>query len=106
MADWFKCHHCKRVQSTEEAEPGRDDLCSSCAARPVEEPARPSRRPPDSKNAQRVREHRERTGNAYGKAYEAARRAAVKRLVELHPEDWRRLLDEERAGVGLAPTSG
>lgn len=45
-----------------------------------------------------TRRHRERTGNATGKAYERARRAALEALRELHPNEFEHLFLLARRG--------
>ncbi len=95
------------------------DRCESCTLRQAGEAERPTRvRPsprsaskplaPDGRrrkqNADALARHREKTDNAYGKTYRQAKAAALKRLAELHPEDFRRLMDEERVARGLKPT--
>lgn len=55
-------------------------------------------------NAAAVRAYRERTGDAYGKAYRKARDLALKELIALHPEEYALLMDSARRSVGLGPT--
>jgi hypothetical protein len=48
------------------------------------------------------RAHRERTGNAKGKAYNRARNRALTRLAKARPDEYAALLDEELAAEGLS----
>lgn len=48
--------------------------------------------------AERVRRSRERTGNVAGKAYEAAKRAALKALRERHADEYAHLFELAKRG--------
>lgn len=93
MARWVKCSVCKRVYD-QDVEPTHAETCKP-------QPKR-ERKP----SAESVRKHRERTGNAYGKAYAKARASAVKQLIEMHPQDFAELLEKARIDAGLGPTRG
>jgi hypothetical protein len=90
VSDWFKCV-CGRVLALDEQH--------ECPGAPVK---RRTRAPGSS--ADSVRAYRERTGNAYGKAYAKAKAEAVKALCAAHPEEFAALLEKARIDVGLGPT--
>lgn len=73
-------------------------VCRRCVANP------PKPKRVRSSSAASVAAHRAKTGNAYGKAYAKAKTAALKALVERHPEEFSELLEKERISVGLGPT--
>lgn len=76
-------------------------MCTTCLANP-------DRRPRDraaGSSSESVRAHRERTGNAYGKAYAKARAAAVRMLIDKHPEEFEACMLVARRDAGLGTTS-
>lgn len=102
MASWRKCRACSRVQAlTEFDDDVATHVCKSCTAA-----GRTPGDAPTSKrsSAESVRAYRERTGNAYGKAYAKAKRMALQALADAHAEEFAQLLEKERINVGLGPT--
>lgn len=57
----------------------------------------------NSKDAVYQRQYRAATGYSYEKKYKKAREEALKRLAQECPNRFRRIMDEERAKVGLGP---
>ena len=105
MSTWRKCKACRRVLALSEfddvegqpAEP----RCTECVASGREFSVSLSK--PRS-SADSVRAYRERTGNAYGKAYAKAKRIALQALADAHPEEYAAFLEKARIDVGLGPT--
>lgn len=103
MSNWRKCKACHQVLALSEFD---DDvapyICRTCTAAgrtPSDAPTNTRR-----SSAESVRAYRERTGNAYGKAYAKAKRLAGQALADAHPEEYAALLEKARIDVGLGPT--
>ena len=101
MSNWRKCRSCRRVQALSEYTEEHPQVCVTCLANPDR---RPRDRPAGS-SSDSVRAHRERTGNAYGKAYAKARAAAVRMLIDAHPEEFEQHMVVARRDAGLGTTS-
>lgn len=99
MSDWIKCKGCGRVLPASDYDEG-EFRCRGCVAR-GDRPDR--RRRSNSSNSQAQARWREKTGNAYGKAYAKARAQAMSELVELHPGDFKTLMDKARIAHDLGP---
>lgn len=101
MSSWRKCYACSRVMAVSEFDDrsigGPNPTCRSCEGKPTAAENR-------GKKRTSVQAYRERTGNAYGKAYEKAKRAATKELIARYPEEYAQLFDEARRSHGLGPT--
>lgn len=103
MSSWRKCTSCGMVLALSEFDDDQHaaaiaQVCRSCHLNP------PKPKRPRSSSAASVAAHRERTGNAYGKAYAKARTQANRELAEAHPEEFAELLEKARIDNGLGPT--
>lgn len=102
---WRKCTSCHQVLALSEYDDAEGAVVSQVCRRCVADPPKKRVRAPGS-SADSVRAYRERTGNAYGKAYAKAKAEAVKALCAAHPEEFASLLEKARIDVGLGPTRG
>ncbi len=101
MAEWRKCESCKKVKPVEEFE-GDAGVCVACATRPTRRPRpAPVTQPaPRATVARRVAHDPRGTGDVEVRV-RRARRRALDRLAELHPEEFEDLLRAERLAEGL-----
>lgn len=102
MSNWRKCRSCRQVLATSEFGTEAPQTCNAC----IGDPGRRLRERAPGSSSESVRRHREKTGNAYGKAYAKARAAAVRRLTDKYFEEFQAILAEERKSAGLTPGQG
>ncbi len=101
MAQWRKCGSCNKVKAVEEFD-GDADVCAACAGKRV----RRAKAAPVTQSAPRSTAPRRPPVDARGTGdvevrVRRARRRALDRLVELHPQEFEDLLKAERLAEGL-----